>query len=155
MEKTVQSQKFKAVLRLEGKTATGIQVPTEIIAALGTSKRPAVRVTLKDHTYRTTVAAYGEIFMIPVAAHHREAAGLTAGDEVEVTIALDTEPREVTVPPDFSAALDKEPTAKKFFEGLSYSNKRRFVLSIEDAITDETRRRRIEKSVVMLREGKV
>jgi hypothetical protein len=155
MEKTSQPLKFNAVLRLEGKTATGIQVPTGIVATLGSSKRPAVRVTLNSHTYRTTVAVYGEVFMIPVAAEHREAAGLAAGDEVEVTIELDTEPREVIVPPDFASALDRDPAAKKFFEGLSYSNKRRFVLSIEDAKSEETRRRRIEKSVTMLREGKV
>lgn len=155
MQKADQPLKFNAVLRLEGKTATGIQVPAEIVAALGSSKRPAVRITLKNHTYRTTVAAYGEVFMVPVAAEHRQAAGLAAGDEMVVTIELDTEPREVVVPPDFAAALEQDPTAKKFFEGLSYSNKRRFVLSIEDAKTDETRRRRIEKAGAILREGKV
>lgn len=147
--------KFRAVLQLEGKSATGIQVPAEIVAALGKTKKPPVRVTIGGHTYRSTVAAYGDIYMIPVAAEHREAAGVKAGEEVEVTLELDTEPREVTVPPDFAQALDGDAEAKRFFESLSYSNKRRFVLSIEDAKTPETRQRRIEKSLASLREGKV
>ena len=106
------------------------------------------------HTYRSTVAAYGEVFMLPLAADHREAAGVAAGDQVEVDVELDTEPREVVVPPDFAAALDADPEARRFFDGLSYSNRRRFVLSIDDAKTEETRRRRIEKSVAQLREGR-
>lgn len=147
--------KFRTVLKLEGKTATGIQVPEEVVKALGKAKKPPVRVTIGGHTYRSTVAAYGDVYMIPVAAEHREAAGVKAGEEVEVTLELDTEPREVTVPPDFAQALDQDAEAKRFFESLSYSNKRRFVLSIEDAKTPETRQRRIEKSVASLREGKV
>ena len=147
--------KFKAVLKLEGKTATGIQVPAEVVAALGSSKRPPVRVTIGSHTYRSTVAAYRDVFMIPVAAEHRQAAGIAAGDEVEVEIELDDQPREVTVPPDFAAALARDAEAQRFFNSLSYSNKRRFVLSIEDAKTPETRQRRIEKSMEKLREGKI
>jgi hypothetical protein len=150
-----QQHKFRAVLKLEGKTATGIQVPEEVVAALGATKKPPVRVTIGGHTYRSTVAAYGNVYMIPVAAEHREAAGVKAGEEVEVTLELDTEPREVTVPPDFSDALDQDADAKRFFEGLSYSNKRRVVLNIEGAKTPETRQRRIDKAVASLREGKV
>lgn len=150
-----QQHKFRTVLKLEGKTATGIQVPEEVVKALGKTKKPPVRVTIGGHTYRSTVAAYGDVYMIPVAAEHREAAGVKAGEEVEVTLELDTEPREVTVPPDFAQALDQDAEANRFFESLSYSNKRRFVLSIEDAKTPETRLRRIEKAVASLREGKV
>lgn len=147
--------KFQAELRLEGKTATGIQVPPEIVAALGSSKKPPVRITINQYTYRTTVAAYGDVFMIPVAAEHRNSAGINAGELVEVEIELDTEPREVSVPADFAEALAGDAQAKQFFEGLSYSNKRRFVLSIEDAKTPETRQRRIAKSVSTLHEGKI
>lgn len=84
---------IRAVLRLEGKTATGLQVPAEIVAALGSSKRPAVRVTLKQHTYRTTIAPYNGVFMLPVSAENRECAGISVGDELEVGIELDTQPR--------------------------------------------------------------
>jgi hypothetical protein len=146
---------FHAILKLEGKTATGIQVPAGIVTALGASKRPPVRVTIGGYTYRTTLAAYGEVFMIPVSAEIRKNAGVSAGDELEVGIELDTEPREAVVPPDFAEALDHDADARRFFDGLSYSNKRRFVLSIEEAKTAETRQRRIDKAVSMLREGKI
>jgi hypothetical protein len=146
--------RFRAIILLSGKTATGIQVPDEIVASLGSSKKPPVRITIGGHTYRTTVASMGGRFMLPVSAEHRISAGVAAGDEVDVDIELDTEPREVTIPPDFSNALDRDADARRFFDGLSYSNKLRFVLSIEEAKTAETRQRRIEKALSMLREGR-
>ncbi len=146
--------RFRATIRLGGKTATGIQVPAEIVESLGSSRRPPVRVTINGHTYRTTVAVMGGQFMLPVSAEQRENAGVAAGDEVDVDIELDTEPREVTVPPDLAEALDGDADAKRFFEGLSYSHKRRHVLAIEDAKTAETRQRRVAKAVSMLREGR-
>ncbi len=145
--------RFRATVELGGKTATGIRVPAEVVARLGPSKRPAVRVTINGHTYRSTVAPLGGVHMLPVSAEIRERAGVAAGDEVEVDIELDTEPREVTVPPDFAAALDRDADAKRSFDGLSYSNKRRYVLSIEEAKTEETRRRRIAKAIDTLRAG--
>ena len=146
--------RFRATIRLGGKTATGIQVPAEIVESLGSSRRPPVRVTINGHTYRSTVAVMGGQFMLPVSAEQRENAGVAAGDEVDVDIELDTEPREVTVPPDLAEALDGDADAKRFFEGLSYSHKRRHVLAIEDAKTAETRQRRVAKAVSMLREGR-
>jgi hypothetical protein len=147
--------KFRAVIHQSGKTATGIDIPDAVVAGLGTSKRPAVRVTIGDYTYRTTVASIGGVYKIPVSAAVREEAGVAAGDVVEVNIELDNEPREVTVPDDFAEALDREPGAKQFFGGLSYSNQRRFVLNIEDAKTPETRQRRIDKAIDKLRQGQV
>jgi len=146
--------KFRAILQLGGKTATGIHVPDDVVASLGSSKRPAVHVTLNGYSYRSTVAVMGGRFMLPVSADVREHAGVTAGDEVDVEIDLDTAPREVTVPPDVRDALDRETDAGRFFDGLSYSNKRRIVLSIEDAKTAETRQRRIATAVSLLREGR-
>jgi uncharacterized protein YdeI (YjbR/CyaY-like superfamily) len=73
---------------------------------------------------------------------------------VEVDIELDTEKREVNVPPDLAEALEKDPDAKRFFDGLSYSNKSRHVLSVEGAKTAETRQRRIDKALTLFREGK-
>jgi uncharacterized protein YdeI (YjbR/CyaY-like superfamily) len=96
----------------------------------------------------------GGRFMLPVSAEVREAAGVTARDKVDVDVELDTAPREVTVPPDFARALSREPAAKRFFEGLSFSNKQRIVIAIEGAKTAETRERRIAKSVSSLREGR-
>jgi hypothetical protein len=145
--------RFRASIQLGGKTATGIEVPPEIVASLGASKRPAVRVTINDYTYRSTVAPLGGTFMLPVSAEVRERASVAAGDEVDVDIEPDTEPREVTVPPDFTAALDDDADARRYFDGLSYSNKRRFVMGIEEAKSAETRQRRIAKAIGTLREG--
>ena len=146
--------RFRATILLGGKTATGLRVPDEVVAGLGSGKRPAVRVTINGHTYRTTVAPRGEEYLVPVSADNRERAGVAAGDEVDVDIELDAEPREVTVPPDFSDALDRDPDARRFFDGLSYSQKQWFVLGIEEAKTAETRQRRIVKSIGALREGR-
>ena len=147
--------KFRTTILQTGKTATGIRVPPEVVAALGTSKKPAVSVTVNGYTYRSSVAVLGGEFMISVSAEVREKAGVKGGDEVEVAVELDTAPREVTVPPDLKTALDGDPKAKAFFEKLSYSNKQRIVLPIQDAKTEETRQRRIDKAMTGLREGKV
>lgn len=147
--------KFRATIQLNGKTATGIRVPDEVVVGLGSGKRPAVRTTINGYTYRSTVAPMGGEYMLPVSAEVRERAGVTAGDEVDVDVELDGAPREVSVPPDFAEALDGDVEAKRLFEALSYSNKRRIVLPIEEAKTPETRQRRIAKAVSTLHEGKI
>ena len=146
--------RFRTTLEQAGKTATGFEVPTTVVEGLGGGKRPPVRVTIKGHTYRSTVASMDGRFMVGVSAENREAAGVAGGDVVDVDIELDTVPREVTVPPDFAKALKKDAKAKKTFDALSYSNKGWHVQSIEGAKTDETRQRRIAKSVAALREGR-
>lgn len=142
------------MIELGGKTATGFEVPAEVVAGLGPSQRPAVRVTIGQHTYRSTVARMGGRFMLPLSAENRMSAGITADDQVDVDVEVDAEPREVTVPPDFAHALDGEADAMRFYEGLSYSQKRWHVVSIEGAKTVQTRQRRIAKAVEMLREGR-
>jgi hypothetical protein len=142
--------RFRAVIELAGKTATGFEVPADVVAALGSSKRPAVRVTIGSYTYRSTIAPMGGRFLLPLSAEHRTAAGLVAGDEVDVVVELDEEPRELVVPDDLAAALKRNPAARKAFDALSYSNRRRHVLSVEGAKTAETRQRRIEKVVEAL-----
>jgi hypothetical protein len=155
--------RFHSVVQLGGKStlvygsltvATVIPVPQEVVANLGSSKRPPVRVTINGYTYRSTVATRRGQFMLLISAENRTSAGVAAGDEVDVDIELDTEPREVTVPPDFAEALDRDVDAKRFFDGLSYSQKQRHVLPIVEAKTTETRQRRIAKALTTLREGR-
>ena len=145
---------FRARVLLAGKTATGIEVPAKVVESLGPSKRPPVRVTINGYTYRSTVASFGGAFMIGISAEVRERARVAAGDEVEVNVELDTEVREVSVPADFAAALKRDAVAKRFFDRLSYSNRRRFVLLIEGAKTAETRQRRIASAIDRLHEGR-
>ena len=146
--------RFRTTLLQGDKTATGIRIPDEVVEALGSGKRPAVRVTINGFTYRSTVAVMGGAYMVGVSAENRAGAGVAGGDEVDVDLELDSAPRVVVVPPYFGTALDADPAARRTFDGLSYSNKSWHVLQIDGAKTDETRQRRIAKSVGALREGR-
>jgi len=146
--------KFRAKLLLSGKTATGIHVPPEVVASLGRSKKPAVVVTINSYTYRSTVTSMGGEFMLPVSAEHRTGAGIVAGDEIEVSLALDTEPRVVTVRTDFADVLAADSIAQQKFNTLAYSHKLQHVLAIENAKTPETRQKRIIKAIAMLKKEK-
>jgi hypothetical protein len=111
--------RFHTKILTAGKTATGIQIPNEVVENLGSGKRPPVRITINGQTYRSTVAVMGGKFMVGVSAQNREKTGVAGGDEVDV----DIEPREVTVPADFAKALKRNAVAKKRFDGLSHSKK--------------------------------
>ncbi|HSK97368.1 MAG TPA: YdeI/OmpD-associated family protein [Euzebyales bacterium] len=146
--------RFRTTVELFTKTGTGLRVPQEVVADLGRGKRPPVRVTVGGYTYRSTVAAYGDEFFLPLNAENRTSAGVAAGDEVDVELELDTAPREVTVPTDLAAALDGDAEARQYFDGLSFSHKREYVSWIEEAKRAETRQRRIASAVDMLRDGR-
>jgi hypothetical protein len=136
------------------KTATGIQIPDEVVEALGSGRRPPVTVTINGFTYRSSVAVVSGRFMVGVSAENRAGAGVAGGDEVDVDIELDTAPREVSVPAELAAALDAEPKARETFDKLSNSNKGWHVSQVTGAKTDETRQRRIARSIETLREGR-
>ena len=146
--------RFRTTIVQSGKNTTGIQVPDEVVEALGSGRRPAVEVTVNGYSYRSTVASMSGVFMVSLSAEHRAGAGVGGGDEVEVDLALDSAPREVTVPPELVAALDAEPAARATFDGLSYSNKSWHVLQVTGAKTEETRQRRIARSVDALKQGR-
>ena len=139
--------RFRTTILTAGKTATGIEVPPEVVKALGASKRPPVRVTINGYTYRNTIAVMGGRYMVGVSAEHRAGAGVGGGDEVDIDIEPDNEPRTVEIPPDLAKALAKDKTAKATFDALSYSNQRRHADGISSAKTDETRQRRVEKTL--------
>ena len=143
--------RFRATLETNGRTATGIEVPTSVVDALAAGKRPPVRVTLHKHTYRTTVARMGGRFLVPVSAEVRKAAGVTAEDELDVGIELDDAPRTVDVPPDLAAALAEAPAAAQAWEKLAYTHQKEWARSVEDAKKPETRARRIAAAVEALR----
>ena len=145
--------KYRTRILGAGKTAAGIEVPAAIVEALGSGRKPAVRVTINGYMYRSSVATMNGVFMIGVSNDVRAAAGVASGDEVDVELELDTEPRVVAVPDDLAAALDRDAGARAAFDRLSYSNKRRIVEPIVAAKNPETRQRRIEKAVETLRAG--
>jgi hypothetical protein len=126
------------------KNVTGIIVPPEVVSALGKSKRPAVKITLNGYTYRSTVATMGGRFMIGLSAESRRAAGLEGNEELEISLELDTEPRNTPIPDDLKAALVRA-KALAAFEKAAPSRRKEFVRQVEDAKTRETRERRILK----------
>jgi hypothetical protein len=142
--------RFQTTILLDGKTATGIEVPADVMAALGPGKRPRVRVTINGYAYPSTVGSMGGRSLIPVSAQVRANAGVAAGDQVDVDVVLDTEPRTVEVPEDLAAALAGAPGARQAFERLSYSNQHRHVLAVTQAKTEQTRQRRIDKVLAVL-----
>ena len=145
--KTAPRAKFRTILLQAGKTATGIKIPDEVIEKLGAGKKPPVMVTINGFTYRSTVAVMGGAFMVGVNAENRVEANVKGGDEIDVTIELDTEERTIEVPAELQRALNKNSTAKKKFETLSYSGKKALIIPVANAKTDETRNRNIEKAM--------
>jgi hypothetical protein len=146
---------FRTTIQRNGKTAMGFEVPPDAVERLGAGKRPPVTVTINGYTYRNTVAVMGGAYMIGVSAEHRRPAGIVGGEEVDVELALDTAPREVTVPAELQAALDADAAARATFDKLSYSNKSWHALQVTSTNNPETRARRIGKSLEALREGRI
>jgi hypothetical protein len=146
--------RFRATVELGGKTATGIEVPEDVVATLGSGNRPPVTVTVGGHSYRTTVARMGGRFLVPLSAGNRTAAGVSAGEQVEVDIELDRGPREVAVPGDLAAALAQDDIARTNFDGLSYTHRKEWVRWIDEAKKAETRATRLAKTVESLHAGK-
>jgi hypothetical protein len=146
--------KIRALLEQNGKTAVGFAVPEDVVLSLGKGKRPPVNVTINGYTYRSTVAPMGGRYLVGVSADNRAGAGVAGGETHDIELSLDSAPREVALPPDFAAALAADPVARATFDALSPSNKGYHTALFEGAKTDETRQRRIEKSVAALHEGK-
>ncbi|MGE0441127.1 MAG: YdeI/OmpD-associated family protein [Gemmatimonadales bacterium] len=148
------SARFRALLETHGKTATGLEVPDDVVERLGAGRRPPVTVTIGKHSYRSTVFSMGGRFLLPLSRENREAAGVEGGQRIEVTVRLDTAPREVTVPDDLTRAFRRSAAARRAYEGLSYTHRREFVRWIEEAKAAETRERRLAKTLEMLVAGK-
>jgi hypothetical protein len=142
--------RFRAELQLDGKTATGITVPPEVLDGLGGGKRPAVRVTINGHTYPSTIGAMNGVAKIPVSGAVRAAANINAGDVFDVEVEADHTLRTVMVPDDLGAALVGDPESRKFLDGLSYSRKHAYVSWIEQAKKPETRLGRVAQTAALL-----
>jgi hypothetical protein len=140
---------FTATLELAGKTATGVQVPDDVVERLGAGKRPPVVVTVNGHTWRSTIAVMGGRFLLGVAAEHRVPAGVAAGDVIDVTVVLDDAPRTVELPGDLADALEAA-GARAAFDRLSPSHRKEHVRAVEEAKRPDTRARRIAKAVASL-----
>lgn len=132
---------------------TGIEVPAEVLDALGGGKRPAVVVDVNGYRYQVTAGVMGGRTLLPVNAAIRKETGLQGGDAITVTLALATAPREAVVPDDFAAAM-KTAKVRPFFDGLSNSIQRFHIDNVNGAKSPDTRARRIEKAVALFADGK-
>jgi hypothetical protein len=141
--------RFETELLRTGERNTGIEVPPELVEALGAGKRPPVVVAVNGFEYRSTIAPMGGKFLIPFSADKREATGLGGGDAIVVDLELDTAPRTVEPPDDFARALDAA-GARDAWERLAPSHKKAHVTAIEQAKAAETRQRRIDKAVAQI-----
>ena len=146
------TERFKAVLQVEGKTATFIEVPLDVPAIFG-GKRVPVTGTINGFPFHSTIAAYGDRFYLPVNKEVREGARASAGETVTVELERDEAPRTVELPGDLADALKASPDAGKKFKGLSYTHQKEYVSWITEAKRDATRRTRVERTISMLRAG--
>lgn len=142
--------RFRTTIVSGGGTTTGVLVPPEVVEALGGGRQPLVAITVGAHAYRGMIATRGGRSMVSLSAENRALAGVGAGDEVDVELALDTTPRTVEVPGDLAAALDALPGARAFFDGLTASQRKAFVTPIEQAKAADTRARRVAKAAEAL-----
>ena len=140
------SMKFITTIFQKGNNL-GIEVPQEIIDQLGAGKKPAVVVSIGNHSYRSTVAVMQDKYLIALSREHRKSVNVNGGDQLEIDIELDDQPRIIEVPEPLAARFEKNPDAKSFFETLSPSNKKKIVLLIASAKTEETRSKRLDKVI--------
>ena len=128
-----------------------IRVPPEVLTTLGQRKRAPVKVTLNDYAYRTTIAVYGGRSYIGVRREVREAAGITAGQQLTVGLVYDSELRTGDLPEALRAALEADAKAAAAFDKLAYTRKKEFVDWVTGAIKAETQQRRLAQAIRMLR----
>lgn len=143
--------KFMTIVQQEpGMNATGLIVPEAVVDALGGGRRAPVVVTLAGYSYRSTLFVMGGQFKLPLAQEHRAAAGVVAGQEVEVELVRDLAPREVAVPEDLAAALQAAGLWEAFGR-LAFTHRKEHARAVEEAKAAETRARRVAKAVDMVR----
>jgi hypothetical protein len=145
---TTSTQTFRTALWASGGNNVGIVVPEHVVVSFGRGKRVPVVVTIDgDFSYRNTITSMGGQYLISFNAATRAATGRGAGDEVEVRLDVDDAPRTVDAPPALAEAFRSHPAAAERWAALSYSKQKAHALAIEGAKTDETRARRVLKTL--------
>jgi uncharacterized protein YdeI (YjbR/CyaY-like superfamily) len=127
-------------------------VPIDAKAEYGSARAP-VRCTINGVAYRSRLSVYGGTTYLGLRKEVRDAAGVSVGDEVQVTMELDDEPREVEVPPALAVALARDDAARGVYEGLSFTHRKEYARWIAEAKREETRERRVRQAIEMLNEG--
>jgi hypothetical protein len=145
---------FKTQLQPRGPAAAVILDDVQVAAVGEGAKRFPVVATVNGYTWRTTVVRMGGEFLLGLSKEVRQGAGAEAGDEVDVTVELDTAPREVEVPEALAAALAADPEAKASFDRMAFTHRKEYARWIADAKQEQTRERRLGQALEMIRAGK-
>jgi Bacteriocin-protection, YdeI or OmpD-Associated/Domain of unknown function (DUF1905) len=144
---------FSTQLQARGPAAAVVLDDTQVAAVGQGARRFPVVATVNGYTWRTSVARMGGEFLVGLNREVREGAGVKAGDDVEVALELDTAPRDVAVPPDLAAALAADPQAKTAFDGMAFTHRKEYARWVAEAKRDETRQRRVQQALDMIRAG--
>ena len=145
---------FRAPLQPRGPAAAVVLDNAQVAAVGEGAKRFPVVATINGYTWRTSVTRMGGEFLLGLNKEVRQGAGVEAGDEVDVSVELDTAPREVEVPEALAAALAADPQAKASFEHMAFSHRKEYARWIAEARQEETRQRRVQQALEMIRAGK-
>lgn len=149
-----QQHKFRAVIEDPGEGGAFVTVPFDVEKTFG-KKRVKIIATIDGEPYRGSLVRMGsESHLLIILKEIREKIGKTFGDEVEIVVEEDVEPRVVEIPHDLQAVLESNPKAGEFFHKLSYTHQKEYVDWILEAKRPETRQRRIIQAVEMLEQGK-
>ena len=147
-------QTFKAVIQNAGGGGAFVDIPFDVEKEFG-AKRPKVKALIEGVPYRgLLVRMGGESHMLLILKSIREQIGKTFGDEVKISVELDSEPRVLEIPADLQKQLKKDKDAKSFFEKLSHTHQKEYVNWINEAKKEETRQRRVAGAIEMLKKGK-
>lgn len=133
------------LLESHGGNTAGFAIPDDVVASLGAGGRPPVVVTIGSHTWRSSIARMGGRYLLGVSQDNRAAAGVTAGELLDVTIVVDDAPREVEVPDDLVLAIAEQPGRQAAWDALPYSVRKEHARTLTEAKRPETRARRLEK----------
>lgn len=142
---------IRATLAPRGPAAAVILTDAQVAAIGEGAKTPPVRVTVNGgYTFAGRIGRMGGESLLGFNKAVRAAAGVEAGDEIEIAVVLDEGPREVDVPADLAAALDADPATRAAFEALAYTRRNEYARAVADAKRPETRERRINQTVAEL-----
>ena len=147
-------QTFTAEIKNAGGGGAFVEIPFDVEQEFG-SKRPKIRAMIEGVPYRGILTRMGsEYHMLIILKGIREQIGKTFGDQIEITVEPDSEPRQIEIPKDLVKEFKKDKNAKAFFDKLSYTHRKEYVTWINEAKKEETRQNRIAKTIEMLKQGK-
>ena len=142
-------QTFETVLeKHEAMDATGITIPFDVEKTFG-AKRVPVKVTINGATHLSTIVKMGGKYVVGVPKVFRAAANVNAGDTISVTLEKDTAKRTVEVPKDLAEAIAKADVSD-VWEKLSYTFQKEYANAVTEAKREETKTKRIEKTIEQL-----